>query len=458
MASKLHVLIVGCGTAGLMLANLLEKACISYQIFEKTKELKPLGSAIALTTLSHIFEQLGMYDELMAVSKKFGALHLIQEDLKHRNTFNARAPGLDVEEVYGDYTQVIARYDLIRVLLSRIPPGKILYNKRVLSTKHEDDEVIIHCHDNTTYGGTILVGADGAYSSVRQNMYKELSVKGLLPKVDAKPLGYDYDCLVGVTKPLDPKKYPVLNDEFCEFQIVLGNEIPYSWWFMPLANNTLGWMVTQDVRKNGTAVERNFRFSEWDLDSAKNMCDKVRHLPCPYGGTLGDILDETPKEVISKVMLEDKFFTTWYHKRTVLLGDACHKMLPFGGQGATMAMQSAVTLANLLFDMRNVTEPEITRVFKQYYGARSGPGKLAVNSSHKTGSVMHMRGTFGNVFRHIGFNWMPRWAMKKGMDSYNGYKEQISFLPFTKFRGTFVPRTNKPSGRMAPGSNIAMAV
>lgn len=129
---------------------------------------------------------------------------------------------------YGDYTQVIARYDLIRVLLSRVPPRKILYNKRVLSTKHEDDEVIIHCHDNTTYGGTILVGADGAYSSVRQNMYKELSVKGLLPKVDAKPLGYDYDCLVGVTKPLDPKKYPVLNDEFCEFQIVLGKEIPYS--------------------------------------------------------------------------------------------------------------------------------------------------------------------------------------------------------------------------------------
>ncbi|KAK3836077.1 MAG: hypothetical protein JOS17DRAFT_736054 [Linnemannia elongata] len=445
MASKLHVLIVGCGTAGLMLANLLEKACISYQ-------LKPLGSAIALTTLSHIFEQLGIYDELMAVSKKFGALHLVQEDLKHRNTFNARAPGLDVEEVYGDYTQVIARYDLIRVLLSRIPPRRILYNKRVLSTKHEDDEVIIHCHDNTTYGGTILVGADGAYSSVRQNMYKEMSAKGLLPKADAKPLGYDYDCLVGVTKPLDPEKYPVLKDEFCEFQIVLGKEIPYS----SLANDTLGWMVTQDVRKNGTAVERNFRFSEWDPDSAKNMCDNVRHLPCPYGGTLGDILDETPNEVISKVMLEDKFFTTWYHKRTVLLGDG--KMLPFGGQGATMAMQSAVALANLLFDMHNVTEPEITRVFEKYYDARSRPGKLAVNSSHQTGSVMHMRGTLGNIFRHIGFNWMPKWAMKKGMDSYNGYKEQISFLPFAKFRGTFVPMTNKPSRRMIPGSNIAMAV
>jgi 2-polyprenyl-6-methoxyphenol hydroxylase-like FAD-dependent oxidoreductase len=133
-------------------------------------------------------------------------------------------------------------------------------------------------------------------------------------------------------------------------------------------------------------------------------------------------------------------------------------MLPFGGQGATMAMQSAVALANLLFEMQNITEPEIARVFQQYYNARSRPGKLAVNSSHQTGSVMHMRGAFGNAFRYIGFNWMPRWAMKKGMDSYNGYKEQISFLPFAKFRGTFVPRTNKPSRQMIPESNVAVVV
>ncbi|KAF9926265.1 hypothetical protein FBU30_004125 [Linnemannia zychae] len=439
MASKLHVLIVGCGTAGLMLGNLLEKACISYQIFEKTKELKPLGSAIALTSLSHIFEQLGMYDELMAVSKNFTALHLVDEDMNHRNTFHARAPGIDVREVYGDYTQVIARYDLIRILMSRIPPYKILYNKRVLSTKHEDDEVIINCHDNTSYAGTILVGADGAYSSVRQNMYKELSAKGLLPKVDAKPLGYDYDCLVGVTNPLDPKKYPILEEEYCEFQIVLGKNIPFSWWFIPLSGNRCGWLVTEDVRKNGTAVERNFRFSEWDPDSAKNMCDKVRHLPCPYGGTLGDILDETPKEVISKVMLEDK-------------------MLPFGGQGATMAIQSAVTLANLLFDMKDVSSSEITRIFKEYYDARSGPGRLCVKSSHQSGTLMHMRGPIGSALRYVGFNWTPKWAVRKGMDVYNEYKEQISYLPFVEFRGTFHSRTNTPSRRMVPGSNIAMAV
>ncbi|KAF9124769.1 hypothetical protein BGW39_007924 [Mortierella sp. 14UC] len=458
MASQLHVLIVGSGTAGLILANLLEKACISYQIFEKAKELRPLGSAIALTSLSHVFEQLGMYDEIMAASKSFGALHLVDEDFQHRNSFDARLPGLDVKELYGEYTQVIARYDLIRILLSRIPPHKVLYNKRVLTTKHEDDDVIIHCHDNTTYGGSILVGADGAYSSVRQNMYKDMSALGILPKVDAKPLGYDYDCLFGITKPLDPEKYPVVKEEFCEFQIILGKEIPYSWWFMPLACNSIAWMVTEDLRKNSTAADRNFAFSEWDPDLARIMCDKVRHLPCPYGGTLGDLLDETPNEVISKVMLEDKYFTTWYHKRTVLLGDACHKMLPFGGQGATVAIQSAVLLANLLFDIRNTSEKEITRVFKEYFDARSGPGKMSVKSSHETGTLMHMRGPGGKLFRHVGFNWTPKWALKRGMDAYNKQKVQVSYLPFVKLRGTFVSQLNTPSRRMVEGSNIPIAI
>ncbi|KAF9113547.1 hypothetical protein BGX27_001308 [Mortierella sp. AM989] len=38
-----HVLIAGAGIGGLFLANILEKTDITYEIFEKTKEIKPLG-------------------------------------------------------------------------------------------------------------------------------------------------------------------------------------------------------------------------------------------------------------------------------------------------------------------------------------------------------------------------------------------------------------------------------
>jgi hypothetical protein len=86
----------------------------------------------------------------------------------------------------------------------------------------------MQCSDNTIYGGSILVGADGAYSSVRQNLYKELASIGALPKADSKPLGYGYDCVVGITGQLDPKVYPVVKEEYCEFEAVLSKDSPYT--------------------------------------------------------------------------------------------------------------------------------------------------------------------------------------------------------------------------------------
>lgn len=68
-----------------------------------------------------------------------------------------------------------------------------------------------------------------------------------------------------------------------------------------------------------------FRNSEWGPEAAIAMCDKVRHFPIITGSerpwTLGDLIDNTPKELISKVLLEEKVFDTWYSCRTVLIGD-----------------------------------------------------------------------------------------------------------------------------------------
>lgn len=52
----------------------------------------------------------------------------------------------------------------------------------------------------------------------------------------------------------------------------------------------------------------------------EEMSKSVRHLICPAGGTVGDLIDCTPREVMAKVMLEDRHFKTWFHGRTVLLG------------------------------------------------------------------------------------------------------------------------------------------
>jgi len=71
------------------------------------------------------------------------------------------------------------------LLLAKVPKEKLAFKKKVLAIKQTDDGVTIHCSDKTSYEGHILVGADGAYSAVRQCLYKDLAQKNKLPASDA---------------------------------------------------------------------------------------------------------------------------------------------------------------------------------------------------------------------------------------------------------------------------------
>ena len=65
------------------------------------------------------------------------------------------------------------------MMLRQVPAHKLYMNKRILQVKEKDDKVIIQCSDNTDYDGDILVGADGAYSAVRQNIYRDMDERNL---------------------------------------------------------------------------------------------------------------------------------------------------------------------------------------------------------------------------------------------------------------------------------------
>jgi hypothetical protein len=78
---------------------------------------------------------------------------------------------------------------------------------------------------------------------------------------------------------------------------------------------------------------RNNDNAEWGAYPAQMMCDETRNFPVPLGeglSTLGDLYDLAQKDLISKVMLEEKVFKTWYSGRVVLLGDGKSLVMPFG--------------------------------------------------------------------------------------------------------------------------------
>lgn len=78
------------------------------------------------------------------------------------------------------------------------------------------------CTDGSRYQG-IIVGADGAYSSVRQSLYRQLKSKGLLATHDKRPMQYRYRALVGMTHPLDPNQFAMVTSEDSDTRVMISH-------------------------------------------------------------------------------------------------------------------------------------------------------------------------------------------------------------------------------------------
>lgn len=204
------VLIAGAGLGGLTAAIMCEKANIKYLVLERSVIVKPLGkeamssacsfegctlavgSAMSLNAhVQPIFEQLQLLDELKNISLPCRSL-----------------------DTYIDKLELLGGLDLTT------------YSD--MSIQQNAEGVMIRCSDNTHYHGDILIGADGAYSAVRQSLYKQLDQRGLLPAEDKRDTPLAYLCMVGTTRPVDSEKYTVLKKAHCDFATVLGKDKPHS--------------------------------------------------------------------------------------------------------------------------------------------------------------------------------------------------------------------------------------
>ena len=88
-----------------------------------------------------------------------------------------------------------------------------------------------------------------------------------------------------------------------------------------IPGNRVCWGYTIRINDPEEAKRQQFANSEWGPESIKPMLKMLEDLPCAYGGKMGDLVAVTPQETISKVFLEHKLFETWFHGRTVLIGD-----------------------------------------------------------------------------------------------------------------------------------------
>lgn len=116
-------------------------------------------------------------------------------------------------------------YDILR---RQVPKERFHMNKKVTTITQTDNGVVLHFSDNTTASGDILVGADGAYSTIRQSIYNDLRTEGRLLASDDVPLPYSNVQLVGQTRPLDHADFPNLSIPDSQFIRILGDNKPYA--------------------------------------------------------------------------------------------------------------------------------------------------------------------------------------------------------------------------------------
>ncbi|KAF9137462.1 hypothetical protein BGX30_010204 [Mortierella sp. GBA39] len=411
-SSHLKVLIAGAGLGGLTLALLLEQAGIEYTILEKHEgDLIPLGSSISLNqSIQPLFEQLGMLKELESISKPISSMTFLKENMNKIGSLDLSSDAVR----YGYHNRIMDRPSLYKLLLSRIPEGRIITGKRVCDIEQNDQGVLVRCSDTSSYEADILVGADGAYSCVRRCLYRDLRNENLLPKSDMAPLAFDHHCLVGITDPIDPIYFPDLSRSTCDMMVVIGKDKPYSWWLIPLKKNRLAWRVTYNLPTTQIRQEHHIRSSDWGPLQVEEMANACRDFVCPYGGTLAEIIDKTPKDRISKVLLEEK--------------------------GAAQAMLDAISLANILYDLSTTTtttSASIKTAFEAYYKDRSEHGKAAVQGSRHMGRLSGGHKWTESVVRSMFLNIIPSKVQQTILDKLLSHRPQAAFLPFVKDRGEY---------------------
>ncbi|KAG0258344.1 hypothetical protein BG011_003336 [Mortierella polycephala] len=314
--------------SGAGLGILLDHANIPYQIYERTREVRPLGKRDHGTQRRHVLEHLGLFDEFEKLSLPCPGMDNYNADMFKVATLQVR----DEKEVYvyhaqtsfmisiilkvfvADLPKVLqidsfgyARYVFPRpafynFLLSKVSSGKIHFAKKIMSIEQNMDGAMIRCSDGTTYYGDILVDADGAYSAVRQGLYKQLKNKDQLPDADASEMT--------PRAHLDPAKYPELHDTISKGHQAIGKNSPYTWSAFTVTGNKICWDIKTQFAPVSQADDLRFRSSEWGPESNEAMINEVKDFEFPFGCTLGDQIDATSRENITRVYLEDKLFET----------------------------------------------------------------------------------------------------------------------------------------------------
>eukprot|EP01006_Ploeotia_vitrea_P057404 TRINITY_DN68175_c5_g5_i1.p1 TRINITY_DN68175_c5_g5~~TRINITY_DN68175_c5_g5_i1.p1 ORF type:complete len:635 (-),score=28.19 TRINITY_DN68175_c5_g5_i1:644-2548(-) len=323
------VLIVGAGNGGLTLANALRQCGLPFMLFERcsTEELQKTSIGGGLGLWGPVLmgmRVLGLERTLLSKGRllpyagyRSGSRWLVQASPAHGGRIDR-------------FTSCITlhRHELQQALLTNLPKDSVMTGKELqeFTVLENNSGVRAKFSDGTEYEGELLVGADGINSVVRNK---------LDPAVTPQYSGYAY--------------WRATTEDS-----TLSKAAAYESWLpgnrfgiVPMKRPEIFWFGTNREPAPTDPAERRTRQISWQEQD--ELEGKLYQFSAALEGC-GGLVHNTPSEDILKTYIYDVWAPKWVHHdgRVVLLGDAVHAVAPNLAQGAMLAIQDALQLADNL--------------------------------------------------------------------------------------------------------------
>lgn len=334
--------IVGAGLGGLTTALALLSAGWRVRVYEQACVLGEVGAGITLSPgAGRALASLGLGPALLAASLPIPDIAFV-----HYRTGALLAGVFDKgrpEDRGFEAPRHIHRADLHAILLAAvgaIDPEAVLTGRRLADVAQDGSGVTLGFADGAMAKADLLIGADGARSTVRRLLFDDtppafagqIAFRCLIPAEDAAPFMGAGNAVVSIGAARIFHRY-----------LIRGGAL---------------------VNVIGIAKSDRWREEGWNTPAAVD--EFLTEFEGFHADVLGLIRKAPPDSLIKWGLFIRPPLAQWSAARVVLLGDAAHPILPFLGLGAALAIEDGVVLTRALS-----LAPTVERAFAAFQEART---------------------------------------------------------------------------------------
>lgn len=304
----MRILICGGGIAGLSTALALHGDGHELELIERADGWRAVGAGLHLPGNAVApMKALGIADAVAAQSFAFPRIRYLDE--KARRLFD-----LDLNGGNWPVFQALTRAGFHEILRSRLSDLPVRFDCTMTEvTMGKDAAAEVAFSDGSSAQYDLIVGADGIHSLLRAQLWS----------ADLTPAFTGLSCWRWLT------------------QLPAGQTEPH---FM-LGRGTV--LLIMPVGEERAYVFASLVDPDGSLAEAGS--ELLRSRFAGFGGAVPELLSQLERDTpILPGKLMQMLVPRWHQKSAVLVGDAAHGTLPTMAQGATMAMEDALVLAESL--------------------------------------------------------------------------------------------------------------